>query len=266
MDCRDVRELADSFLAEELRTETNHDILGHLQSCPACRTDVAARRELRDSVRAAFGRAHDLDPRPEFIADLRTTLRAAAPGAAANRRRGPNLHKWWALAATIVVATAAGFIYRSETMAATALARAAAGDHRNCALKFTLAERPITLEEAERRYGAVYRVVQQLPPTDIVTSAGAAHVLERHACVFKGRRFAHVVLKYRGERVSLMVAAADPGGQPALSTPMEIDGLNVVSFRAGGQIVFIAGDVPAAELTALADSVAGPLGRELAGA
>jgi hypothetical protein len=35
-------------------------------------------------------------------------------------------------------------------------ARAAAGDHQNCAVKFNLAERPISLEEAGRRYGSPY--------------------------------------------------------------------------------------------------------------
>jgi len=51
MTCRDVRELADSFLAEELLTETNHEILRHLETCPVCRADLAVRRELRDGLR-----------------------------------------------------------------------------------------------------------------------------------------------------------------------------------------------------------------------
>ena len=37
MTCRDVREAADSFLCDELLTETNHDILQHLDTCPSCR-------------------------------------------------------------------------------------------------------------------------------------------------------------------------------------------------------------------------------------
>jgi hypothetical protein len=50
MECRDVRELADSFLAEELLTETNHEILRHIDTCPMCREDLAARRALRVAV------------------------------------------------------------------------------------------------------------------------------------------------------------------------------------------------------------------------
>ena len=67
MECRNVRELADSFLAEELLTETNHDILRHLEGCPVCRADLAARRALREGVRGAFHRSTDLAPSREFI-------------------------------------------------------------------------------------------------------------------------------------------------------------------------------------------------------
>jgi putative zinc finger protein len=264
MECRDVRELVDSFLAEELLTETNHEMLRHLDSCPACRADVAARRRLREALRVAVGRAPQLEPRPEFVAELRTKLQSQANGIVAGRRTWGL--RWWALAATVAVAASVGFAYRSQSTAATALVRAAVGDHRNCALKFQLREKPISLEDAARRFGGPYRVLEQLPPADIVTTAGAARVLERHACVYGGRRFAHLVLRYRGRVVSMMVTAAEQNGPPLAATPARIDDMNVVSFVAGRQIVFIAGDVPADDLTTLAGSLAGSLSRELAGA
>ena len=60
MQCRDVRELADSFLSEQLLVETNHELLRHLETCPDCRADIAGRRALRDRLRAAFARADEL--------------------------------------------------------------------------------------------------------------------------------------------------------------------------------------------------------------
>ena len=106
-----------------------------------------------------------------------------------------------------------------------------------------------------------------------MTAVGPAHVLERHACVYGGRRFAHIVFEYRGERVSLLVAAADGSAQPALpgealphvTSAGRIDDMSVVSFRASRHIVFFAGDVAQADLMALAKAVAEPLYRELAG-
>jgi hypothetical protein len=78
MECRDVREMADSFLARELVTETNHEILRHLDVCPVCRADVAGRRALRDGLRRAFQNARELGPTAEFTTRLRTTLGKAA--------------------------------------------------------------------------------------------------------------------------------------------------------------------------------------------
>ena len=219
MECRDVREMADSFLAEELLTETNHEILRHLETCPVCRADLAARRALREGVRRAFRDASDLDPRPEFMTQLRASLQDAAYYAPARRRM--RFHGWWALAATVLLAVALGVAYRGrEWITATAtLARAAVGDHRNCALQFRLAD-------------------------------------------------------FRGERVSLLVRAVEGSVQlalpeealPHVTSAGRIDDMSVVSFRAAGHMVFLAGDVAEADLMTLANTVAGPLYRELAGA
>ena len=75
MNCRDVREIADSFLCEELLTETNHEILRHLDTCPLCRTEIDARRRLRGALRDAFNRAPELQPSAEFQNRLRDQLR-----------------------------------------------------------------------------------------------------------------------------------------------------------------------------------------------
>jgi anti-sigma factor RsiW len=271
MECRDVREMADSFLAEELLTETNHEMLRHLETCPVCRADLAARRALREGVRRAFQRASDLEPRPEFLTQLRASLQHAAHQVPA--RRGIRFRGWWALAATVLLAVALGLAYRGRDWitATGALTRAAVGDHRNCALQFRLAEQPIPLEEAAHRYGPAYRVLEKLPPNDVMTAVGLAHVLERHACVYGGRRFAHIVFEYRGERVSLLVTAAEAGvhlalpgeALPHVTSAGRIDDMSVVSFRASGQMVFFAGDVAQADLMTLAKAVAEPLYREL---
>jgi hypothetical protein len=159
---------------------------------------------------------------------------------------------------------------------ATALVRAAVGDHRDCALAFRLAERSISLEDAARKYDVAYRVLETEPPRDVTTAIGPARVLERHACVYEGRRFAHVVLEYRGARVSLLVTAVDGAANsnvgrnaavdalPHQVSATRIDGLPLMSFHAGRYMVFLTSDVPQIDLLHLADAVVAPLSRELA--
>jgi anti-sigma factor RsiW len=262
MDCRRVGELADSFVDGELPADAKQEVVRHVDSCPACRDDIAARRRLRERVRVAVAHAPGLDPRPEFIEALRTQLKDAADARSARGMGRPG--RWWALAAAVLLAVTAGVVYRNRSAASSELARSAVGDHRNCALQFRLTERPIPLSEAARRYGAAYRIVERLPPADIRTAAGVARVLERHACVYNGRRFAHVVLEFRRQRVSLMVTADDRGTASGNAAPGSIDGMNVVSFRAGRHVVFIAGDVSLGDLAQLADTVEEPLRQELA--
>src|SRR5262245_60243880 len=52
MRCRDVREFADSFLSQQLVTETNQEILWHLEICSSCRIEIDGRRRVRETLRA----------------------------------------------------------------------------------------------------------------------------------------------------------------------------------------------------------------------
>jgi hypothetical protein len=168
------------------------------------------------------------------------------------------------------LAVAVGLVYRTGDRIG-ALAQSAVGDHRNCALQFRLEEKPISLEEAARRYGAWYRALEREPAAELITDAGPARVLERHACIYRGRRFAHVVLRYRNERVSLLVAAAPGAGRaadavgqlPPITSGAVVDGMSVVSFASPNHVVFVVGNVPAQELAALARALAETIPRQL---
>src|SRR5262245_2033853 len=177
MTCRDVREVADSFLCDELLTETNHEILQHLDTCPSCRTEIDARRALRRALHGAFDRAPDLQPRPEFIEQLREQLRDSA---AHDRRSWIFSYRWFAIAAGLVLAaglTATGLMMRPTPVASDALAQDAVGDHRNCALKFRLVRMPIPLEDAAQRFDSAFRLLLTAPPDDMSTPNGEVQVV-----------------------------------------------------------------------------------------
>jgi hypothetical protein len=270
MTCRDVRDLADSFLCEELLTETNHEILRHIDGCPSCRTEIDARRRLRGAVRDAFHRAPELQPSSDFGGRLRDRLRETA---AREQRSWARSRGWLAIAAGVVltVGLAGVLLKRSflnpSTASSDALAQDAMGDHQNCALTFRLARMPISLEDAAERFDRAYRLLLSAPPDDISTPGGPAHVVERHSCDYAGRRFGHVVMRYRGTVVSLLMTAGDrvTPADTADAIPHlighPIGGMSVVAVNGPHHMILLVSDVDAGELARLSKAVALPLAR-----
>src|SRR3954454_9475515 len=156
MNCRDARDLADSFFRGEMLTETNHEIVQHLAVCPSCRAENVSRRQRRDSLRATFDRAPDLEPGPDFVGRLRRQMRVAA---ATGRPQVPVAHRWVVVAASALLAAGLSFaIFMTEPRTSVdALARDAIGDHWNCALKNRRVRMPVPPEEAARRFDRAYR-------------------------------------------------------------------------------------------------------------
>nr|ART37376.1 E62 [uncultured bacterium] len=141
------------------------------------------------------------------------------------------------------------------------------GDHRDCAIKFRLAEKPIDLEVAGQKYDPVYINLTKA----VLSQQGAAPLdaqfVEAHSCVFAGRRFAHVVLKYHGQVVSFLVTdiEATKGVQsqsvrgsadPQVITCSESDGYRVSCFETALHAVFIVSNLPEGENLTLARALA----------
>src|SRR5262245_10950020 len=125
MNCRDVRDVADSFLCEELLTETNHEILRHLDTCASCRAEIEARRRIRGSLRAAFHRSTELQPPEGFQDSLRDRVRRLSEQESGRRTRS---RRWFALAASVLLAAGlSGAVFLTRQIApAEALALDAA--------------------------------------------------------------------------------------------------------------------------------------------
>ncbi len=288
MSCREFRELIDSYLSEELLVETNHEMIRHLEGCVTCRAELDDRRRLRARLKSAFSGSPDLQVRPAFVATLAAQLRGSVSQPAAGWRRWSS---WWALAAAVALAAAivgGGSLRRAAvepltratadrlTQAVWQLARAAAGDHRDCALHFRLAESPIPLEEAARRFDPAYHALREaVRATHADRGDVPIDIVEDHACVFEGRRFAHIVLRYRGELVSVLVtgrddrsgaAAAHGESAPAIASLHGVEGFETATFDAPRHVVFVVSALDARDTGAVARTIADSMYRHLAGA
>ena len=211
MQCDDFREIADSYLSDELLIETNHDVIRHLETCAGCRLELASRRQLRHQLRTQFNQASDLQMPDGFANNIRLQLRDQA-------LRRPRVviprMAYVGIAASLLIAIALGFtalqrwrLNQRELVAWASLTESAAGDHRECALEHKLGPTIIDLKEAGRVYDRAYFNLDG----EIAVGAlpAGAQLIDAHSCEFRGRRFAHLVVKYHDQLVSVLVAKTE---------------------------------------------------------
>jgi hypothetical protein len=93
-----------------------------------------------------------------------------------------------------------------------------------------------------------------------------AQFVEAHSCVFEGRRFAHIVLKYRGHVFLFWSQTIEPTkgvqpesygvADPQVITCSEFDGYKVSCFETARHAVFVVSDLPEGDNLALARALA----------
>ena len=210
-DCQHVREVMDSYLAEELSVETNHDLLRHMAQCAECAAELTRRQRLR----ALLSYTRDVP----LNADQATTRIAQA--------LDRELRSWRRVAGFAGVAAALVAAITVTYWAGRPIDAAAyddsAEDHVACALVYPDAV-TYDAERAARNLVAPFE-----PIVDAVgVWHGAYHVIDAHMCPYKGRNYAHVVMRGGGQTLSLFAERAERGALPAASaTPLAGETIDV---------------------------------------
>jgi hypothetical protein len=141
----------------------------------------------------------------------------------------------------------------------------AAGDHRDCAIRFRLLETPIPLEEAGLKHDRAYLNLSDVVSARLTELSGDMQVVESHSCVFNGRRFAHLVLRNRGRLISLLVTGLrHPGDsgkaakqalsdrEQAVMACSQSEGYQIACFETARHAIFVVSDMAEGENLALA--------------
>jgi hypothetical protein len=174
-------------------------------------------------------------------------------------------------AAVLATAASAALLLRLisfGTSIADPLARDAIGDHRNCALQFRLVRTPVPLEDAARQFDSAYRLLQSSPPDEFSTPDGDGRVIDRHSCAYGGHRFGHVVMRYHGRLVSLLITASNAAGPTEAAEPIPHVigrtpfGLTALAINGVHHAVMLVGDLPPSDLARLSAVVSAPLAQQ----
>ncbi len=216
MNCRDFQEIIDSYLSDELLTETNHDVLRHLENCVACRSVIEARRNVRQHLKSAVFNAPQYQIGKNFTHNLRTQLRHEAfankEEKATSRFRFGSLI---AVAAGLILTLTFGFIFLNDSNSSTIakknsyqtekfpsghLVNVAFGDHEHCAVKRGTDE-PVKAVETP----AKYEQTAQIAMPQLKNILADYNLKSSHTCEYKNTKFTHLIIEKDNEILSVML-------------------------------------------------------------
>ncbi len=284
MDCRELKAMMDSYIGDELLIETNHDVLRHIENCAGCRAEMASRRMLKTHLRQAVIASPDSQIDPLFYSRMSTTLKDSALRLGLFERMfgsGVATPRMLAAGIACILLLTIGTLFwmnrprtdafvvvdnNTEILNAVKaswaeLTRLAVGDHENCAVEFKLKEDPISLDEAATKYGTynkdLDKAIMAAFKSAAVEDTGDVEFLEAHSCIYDGRRFAHVVVRQKGEMVSLLMTDTDlPEDSYGVRTALLDGAIGAASFVAGHHAVFVVSKLTESDNAVLARAIA----------
>lgn len=265
--CDKTRKYLDSYIGNELLVETNHEVLRHIENCPACAAEVEARTQLRTRLRVAV---KSQSVPPELQVRIREQIRSS-------RSSSWFVSGWFAtgwprwavaMAASIVICAGVWLNYSGERMPAlsdrpaqnvyiqrvsatlAAVLRVGLGDHIHCSVFRKYPQNPPPVEKMEADLGPSYKGL--LPVVRAAVPDGY-RVIMAHQCSYAGRKFIHLTLEKGGDLLSLVIARRNAGESLAgLHPASELSGLpiyqsaaqryQVAGFEAGNFLAYVVSD------------------------
>jgi len=277
MKCQDFHEIIDSYLCDELLTETNHEVLRHLEACASCRGVIESRRILRAQLKSAVKNSPQFQMRDIFYNRLCAQLKQSAVIAESPKNVfWMNRNSWMAMAASIIFAVGLGFwvfqsqpkqisstendLINNEKAQNAVLADFAVGDHQNCAVRFNLADEPVEIDLASAEYADLRQAVL----TPLENAAEKYEFLESHICKFAGHNFTHIVFQHHDKTVSVLVTDLQnyPSLKNAEIAKLVANGYQVARFDVKDKAVFVVSDLPEQENLTTAEILQSPMKRK----
>ncbi|HEY1338175.1 MAG TPA: zf-HC2 domain-containing protein [Bryobacteraceae bacterium] len=268
--CDKIRKYLDSYISNELLVETNHELLRHLESCPACAADLEARTRLRARLKTAV---KSQTVPPELPVRLREKIRSrraiswlpAASWAAV--AAGLALCAVWLSASRELPALsdAAGQADYIERVSAplAAVFKPGLGDHIHCSVFRKYPADPPSTSSLEAGLGTDRRL---LPLMCAAVPQGYRPVMAHH-CGYAGRRFIHLTFERRGSLLSLVITRRFPGETTAGLTPSSAASgtpiyqsaagpYHIAAFEAGDNLGYVISELGARPNLEVANAVA----------
>ena len=275
--CKRIRTQLDHYLSNELSVEMNHEVMKHLEACPACSQELEARMRVKNLLRRAV-QSETASPA------LRRRLEGRAPASESLFTLLRFSPRWAQAAAAVAVVILGGVMvvrWRSNRLYDDAGAQAAyiravgarlprietvgLADHLHCAVfrrfpKEYPAEAVAVQQLGQQFAQLVSKVKERMP--------GEYRVVMAHRCSYAGRHYVHFVLKSDSNLLSLAITAKQHGesfSEMEASSGSEVSvpvyevaaqRFEVAGFESQGYLAFIVSDLDRKNNLQIAENLA----------
>jgi len=194
--CRKVLGSLDSYIDNELQTETNLDLADHLRTCRPCAEEAEEREKMRTRIRSAV---HDVSVPSDLERRVRESLRQS------QQSHGKKIYLM-AIAAMIVVCFASAFALRSRASAPlSAILRVGFDQHLHCAVIRQRNNRPAhAVDKLSPQFHELVPIVEKYVPARLPLSIA-------HECSYEGRKFVHLTFRQGTGLLSVVIARKQDG-------------------------------------------------------
>jgi anti-sigma factor (TIGR02949 family) len=225
--CRKILASLDSYIDNELHTETNLDLEEHLHRCESCTREAGERQKMRTRLRMAV---HEVHVPSELEQRVRDRLRKA---------QQPHSRKIYlmAIAAMVVVSVGSWLAFRSTTARPAGFVdqpgvvmRVGLKQHIHCAVirqRNTPSARGV--DKLTTQFKDLTPIVRQYIPANLPLNVA-------HECSHEGRRFVHLTFQEGRNLLSLVIARKGDGESlraTSLLPALTQSGISIYAASAG---------------------------------
>lgn len=273
--CERIQKYLDAYLSNELSVETSLEVLNHLDRCPRCTEELAARQQVKEALNRVLARQ---DPAPPHL--RQKILKEIRPKSSRKY--------WWAAAAAALLLIGNLQLIRwlnsrqiTESASRTSpnhlvsahnaeLLKIGIDDHIHCALSRNFSEGPRSSErmarEMETEYAELVPIVKDRVSPDYI-------IMVAHHCEFKGRNYVHLILTGQKAILSIVFTRKKSGESfdrsdltPISNTSLTASGTslyrsrlqdqNAIGFESRDHLAYVVSNLPEEDHFKLASSLA----------
>ena len=210
--CGDIDTIMTAYVDGETPTDETVEVEAHLAACPPCRQRAAEEKTMKQVLQA---RAPMLGERAS--AALRARCVAAVPETAADTPDGgavvagqASMPRVWqrrvegwlpmSMAATVLLAVAAVFVFGQNQQLEAAFAAQLAIDHERCFSDVDDLTEGFDASRAQHVLSSTHNLTVAMPP-----ESADFDVLDVRQCLYDDGEMAHVLCAWRGQPMSLFI-------------------------------------------------------------